>query len=929
MAYSEQQRLWLETVTKSAIAGSEKALEESANKTKGQELIRARLDGEKDMIRTAFESVNLKVKSKGLEGVVRTLFNRPAEMKLMDPKHDPMKELDTWHDLPAVAEVDEAELKILTENYRKIIALSEELRKNPYYAEPDKPEPPPEPSTPKARKDYKTALESYDKAVKEARRRLAEDLYKPLEREGVLPENFVPSAYSEVKRQFDEANALYEDKLKEYSKSLGEHGAFLQKFGDAMAIGKGLLKTATAGAGLAGAIGDLTANTDVVKNVKEAEEILEWIEVGLTSFEGVVNGALQERDGIAVADSLNAMLGKTLEGLLPEAAATLVNGAVEVAIRSASTGRKLAAGDIEGALEELGSAIAEGLGAVDPDGGAVAAIGSAIQGGLTGLAKLPDVARKVKAGDYRGALSVVIQNLDSVVDKAKGPASDWAKEIDEQVAALEGDVNVIAAQNQIINSQIDQDALKAQADRAAELQAENFTEFMRQQDRGFEEALAFGFAAPADTIEEQMQAEAKRLESLEKILAVHRRNEMMFELSKKILIGGPEFLAKAVPGMSLVAAATQLAYSIAEAVKSAQQLLIWADNMADAQKASTAQVDAIFNRYGLQKKQTIMANIKVALDAVKVAGEATKLAGQAAPAGFVITAAADSAEALMEVSAKVVEVAEMNKAWAVYKKALANPQDRKLAREAMRRNPTLSKYAMAWGAVEDGNPIAKECMRRCGLNERTLAQSNLQVGAVVDYLQTIYKEDPELLRSVVDEEKWHPGEVDFSFRSFLRFYQAAVKDAGLQAFDFSGVSAAMSAYEEAAEAFRAAQVDAQRENARIVKENAAALSAARKQRQADRKKHDQDRKAGKKPPALPAYADPDPMPYVEVEPTLMTAAVNAAGQAMVALGRLKPKTADGGVHTSFARYADAMAARARLARDDLDAEWEKQEWLPA
>ena len=50
---------------------------------------------------------------------------------------------------------------------------------------------------------------------------------------------------------------------------------------------------------------------------------------------------------------------------------------------------------------------------------------------------------------------------------------------------------------------------------------------------------------------------------------------------------------------------------------------------------------------------------------------------------------------------------------------------------------------------------------------------------------------------------------------------------------------------------------------------------------------------------------------------------------MVALGRLKPKTADGGVHTSFARYADAMAARARLARDDLDAEWEKQEWLPA
>ena len=420
--------------------------------------------------------------------------------------------------------------------------------------------------------------------------------------------------------------------MQEYSAGLGKYGAFMARFEDGMAIGTGLVKVATAGAGLASAAGELAKNSDVVANAKEAKEILEWVEIGLSSTSGIVKGALSERDAIAVADGLNIALSKMFESVLPEGVSTIVNGSIETAIRSASAGKKFAEGDISGGLDELAKAITGGLGAVDKtEDKDLTKIGAAIGKGLTGLARSKDVAEKVKAGDYRGALGIVVQNLDSVVEEAKSPVLDWAKKIESYSSGIEESASEIDKQQQIINAVIDKEALDQQAEEAARLQRENFEEFMRQEDRAFEEALAYGFADPTSEEEEIEQAELKRLESIETLIAVQKRNQQMFELSKKIVQGGPALLGKLVPGMSLVAAATQLAYSIAEAIKHTQQLLIWMDNVSDAGKAATVQLDAMMNRYGLESRQTLQANLTVAIDAVRVAGEAMKLAGQAAP----------------------------------------------------------------------------------------------------------------------------------------------------------------------------------------------------------------------------------------------------------------------------------------------------------
>lgn len=915
---SLKQTVWLTELT-GVIAQADKALENAERQAEGQKIIEDHLGAERDNIRNAFDQISVQMKTNKVEGALRELIGKPKEMTLSDPNHDPMKDFDTWTEGPDVKTVNEQDLLLLRQNYEKIIGLQNELKKNPYYAEPDTPEMPPEPSTPEQRKAYAAKLETYKADLKIAQRRMAEDLWNPLQREGVMPESFIPDKYSEVSRQFEEANALYEERLQEYSKELGEYGAFLERFDDAMAIGSGLLKVAGSAASFAGSIATLTENKDVISGAKEAKEVLGWVQIGMTSTAGIVKGALKEQDGFAVAEAINGAVSEILGATLDEETAELTQGLISGAIKSSKAGVLFAKGDIDGGLDALADAITDSLSGLGDD--EVAKIGKIIGQSIKSLPKAKEAAAKFKDSPT-DALVILMSGAAALTATINAPAKSEDDEDEDEDALALSDVTDLVKQQKKVTVKIDKEKLEQMKLEQAKLQEENFAEFMRQEDRAFAEALEYGFADPDDEDEELDIAERRRIDSLEQIVAVYKRDEMMFNLAKKIVTGGPGFVAELVPGMGLVAAVTQLVFSIGEAVKHAEQLLIWMDNVSDAKTARTAQMDAMMNRLGLQKKQVIIANIKVGIQAVKVAGEATKLAGQAAPVGFAISAGADLAESVLEVSAKVVEVIEMESAWRDYKKALENPKSRKAIRQTMRSNPTLSKYAMAWGAVEDGNPIAKEAMRRCGLNERTLAQPETNVGKVVEYLEMIYADDPVLLRAVPIKDDWHPGDIEFTFRSFLKFYRAALKDAKLAECDTSGPSGALGGYETAAEAFAQEILDTTKTNSEAVIANQKAMELASKTFRDAKAQWEKDGKQGDGPD----YVKPERIAMIEPDAAVYTRATDAATVCMQAFGRIKPLDTSGEVHASFKTYAEAMEAKACIARDQFDGAWERQEW---
>ena len=62
----------------------------------------------------------------------------------------------------------------------------------------------------------------------------------------------------------------------------------------------------------------------------------------------------------------------------------------------------------------------------------------------------------------------------------------------------------------------------------------------------------------------------------------------------------------------------------------------------------------------------------------------------------------------------------MAAAWKVYRDALRNPSNRKQIRRAMRQNPTLAKYTIAYGALVAEDAIAMEVANRCGLSDKVL-----------------------------------------------------------------------------------------------------------------------------------------------------------------------------------------------------------------
>jgi hypothetical protein len=370
------------------------------------------------------------------------------------------------------------------------------------------------------------------------------------------------------------------------------------------------------------------------------------------------------------------------------------------------------------------------------------------------------------------------------------------------------------------------------------------------------------------------QAESNRIASIEYILAVQAKNEATFNLCKSIATKGAALVTKIFPGAGLVEACLTLTFSIQKAIKQTEEMILWMDNVADAQNAASAQVDAFLNRKGLATKQAAMANVQAALDAAKVVAEVLALTPVAAAAPVVKSSIA-LAEATIELTDLAYTEIQMANAWKIYQKAREVPMDRYLAREATRENPTLSKYAMAWGAV-NGDPIAMEGMRRCGLNAHTLKLPDTNVSKVVAYLEKQYADDPQLLRAVPVKEKWHPGPVELTFKSWMSFYQMATTTAvplvGKTA-DISAINAALGSLEKTDKAFSDA---------------VAALFESNKTRT--------------KTEVTENPGEPDQAAVVALQANLMR-----LGDA---LGKFKSVDANGAQHKEMAAYIDALAAKA-------------------
>src|SRR5580704_14422341 len=199
------------------------------------------------------------------------------------------KEIDTHHDLPKLKAMSGADVVKAVEALEKVAAVSNKaradllavrLKEAGYPAEQakvlqaalesrknDK-----EKSAPKDGEPTKEQLDKFEKdsgrIEQEVDETVAEEVWTPLVRQGLMPENLVPDRFSNVKKTFTAAAAAYQERLEEYSKGLDDNADLLAKLG----VGKEVAKQCS----------DLVKS--IAKTIPNAESITKPLETAAELF---------------------------------------------------------------------------------------------------------------------------------------------------------------------------------------------------------------------------------------------------------------------------------------------------------------------------------------------------------------------------------------------------------------------------------------------------------------------------------------------------------------------------------------------------------------------------------------------------------------------------------------------------------------------
>jgi hypothetical protein len=186
-----------------------------------------------------------------------------------------------------------------------------------------------------------------------------------------------------------------------------------------------------------------------------------------------------------------------------------------------------------------------------------------------------------------------------------------------------------------------------------------------------------------------------------------------------------------------------------------------------------ALVAAQLSRAGLDEQAYNEANYKALAKFLQTIGKTMKVSGFMSLQGAMLSAGTTVVEIGRKALTDFYAKQEMEDAWKAYVAALESPDNRKLQREALRKNATLAKYAVAWAATEGHDRMAMDAMTQCGLTPQVLEHEDTNAHKVVEYLETVFDNDPVVLKASPSRPDWWPGPPELSSRTWTKFLKAA------------------------------------------------------------------------------------------------------------------------------------------------------------
>ncbi|KIC20224.1 hypothetical protein [Leisingera sp. ANG-Vp] len=302
----------------------------------------------------------------------------------------------------------------------------------------------------------------------------------------------------------------------------------------------------------------------------------------------------------------------------------------------------------------------------------------------------------------------------------------------------------------------------------AQIKAESDEEMMR-----LEQVIE---AAKPPANPDDPDAVKKSVAAVDALIADIKASEMKLKLIETIAKGGTKVLTRIFPVTGLADALRQLGSDAVALARKSAEVDKWRKNAALAASSNSIYATAINERLYNAGVQVSQQTFNTFFSILGVAAESARLA-DATGAATGISAGTSMAKALTDFGYKMHGRARIANGWKKYLEARKNPANRKAARAAISGNSTLAKCVLAFGIVEDRDPVARQVARNCGLTPTVLASDSEVCAAVVKYFETLYSDDPVVLRRVPKNEDWHPGLPDLTLKSWITFKRAAADHA--------------------------------------------------------------------------------------------------------------------------------------------------------
>ncbi|MBQ0958813.1 hypothetical protein KAK06_07565 [Ideonella sp. 4Y11] len=619
---------------------------------------------------------------------------------------------------------------------------------------------------------------------------IAAEVYQPLMRQGLLSETSVPDKYSQTKKMLDGSFDAYAKRLELDKKSTAK-----RLFDENFALGKSLVNfiATESSVGIQSESLKSAKADDLVSKASPGENIQSWREnLGLQAKDDGSWAGDLDKAGAGmniVGQSLTFIFDDAIDGgkdLSDQLGGTELSDDEKKALQVARLAPLVVAG-VSSELGKVFNANNRGLGVA-----ASASFGTKCNAKLVAaqLRIRPFTAVQVSAISnlLANALSDTIKALDPAVSGTTPGVTKLASDVQSAMAGQPADPAAVVTACEAADAGALQQLFAQGA--ATALTGVSLADFdtPAAQDRAKRKAsdlMTEDFSSVRDDPPEDDPKGDESLDifvgALDRRIAQLDRDQAILKWAVNVVNMGLDTATNFIAPLAIAGCAVKMMKNVYEAGCRTRDTYVFCQKRQGMFNAASSYSSAVSQFIYNGGMQATHYQLNAAFECAKMIGAILQCAGPfTAPAGAIVTAAASGTQALEQFLYECKKRYDLTAAWEAYKLALSRPANRKLGLIALKKNPTLAKYSVAWGALIEKDVLVADFMSACGLTAETLKDPDAELDKVVSYLEKRMPDDNVVTgRTVKSVAGWAPSTVELSAASWLAVKQRAETKGGL------------------------------------------------------------------------------------------------------------------------------------------------------